>query len=103
GPALTPVSVNEDHGRNGADSARVASFLTALGRTDPVICDMIADQIGNFWNSGAGTLGRFADDPALAQGGKDSLSGSITDPRAVTLLVASLSANDACVRRVAAK
>lgn len=103
GPTAAPFTMNGDHGRSGADSARVASFLGALAHTDPVVCDMIGDQIGNFWNSGDGTLGRFADDAALAQGPKDSLSGSITDPRAISLLVASLSGNDACVRRVAAK
>ena len=59
GPAITPAPVvvsSWDHGRAGADSARVASFLTALGRTDPVVCEMISDQIGNFWMSGAGGL-----------------------------------------------
>src|SRR5439155_15752384 len=36
-------------GRAGADSARVATLLAALARTDPVICDLIGDQLGNFW------------------------------------------------------
>jgi HEAT repeat protein len=108
-PAFTPAPVTVtvmDHGRAGragADSARVASFLTALGRTDPVVCQMISDQIGNFWMSGEGGLGRFTDDPDLTQGAKDSLSGSVSDPRAITLLISTLSTNDACVRRVAAK
>lgn len=104
GPAITPVpALHTDQGRAGADSARVASFLTALERTDPVICDMIADQIGNFWMSHDGGLGRFADDGAPAEGPKDSLSGSVTDPRAITLLVSTLSVNPPCERRVAAK
>jgi len=91
-------------GRPGADSARVATLLTALGKTDPVVCDLIGDQLGNFWMGGEpGGLGRFADSPSGVQGAKDSLAGKITDPRAVTLLVATLSADNACVRRVAAK
>ncbi|HKR55328.1 MAG TPA: HEAT repeat domain-containing protein, partial [Gemmatimonadales bacterium] len=101
-PAPAPVSL-WDHGRAGADSARVASFLSALGRTDPVVCQMISDQIGNFWMSGEGGLGRFMDDAFPTQGAKDSLSGSVSDPRAITLLVSTLSTNDPCVRRVAAK
>ncbi len=89
--------------RGGADSARVATLLNALARTDPVICDLIGDQLGNFWSGGqAGGLGRFADAPNL-QGAKDSLHETITDPRAQSLLVATLGAENQCVRRVAAK
>ena len=90
--------------RPGADSARVALLLAALGRTDPVICDMIGDQLGNFWIGGEpGRLGRFADAPPTVQGAKDSLAGRITDPRAVSLLIATLGTDNQCVRRVAAK
>src|SRR5260370_2215741 len=90
-------------GRAGADSARVATLLNALARTDPVICDLIGDQLGNFWSGGqAGGLGRFADAPNV-QGAKDSLHETITDPRALSLLVATLGADNQCVRRVAAK
>ncbi len=90
-------------GRAGADSARVATLLTALARTDPVICDLIGDQLGNFWmGSEPGRLGRFDDAPNV-QGAKDSLAGRITDPRAVSLLVATLGSDNQCVRRVAAK
>jgi len=90
-------------GRAGADSARVATLLSALAHTDPVICDLIGDQLGNFWMGGEpGRLGRFDDAPNV-QGAKDSLAGTITDPRAVSLLVATLGAENACVRRVAAK
>jgi HEAT repeat protein len=91
--------------RPGADSARVATLLNALARTDPVICDLIGDQLGNFWwggHPGGGRLGRFDDAPNV-QGAKDSLVGTITDPRALSLLVASLGADNQCVRRVAAK
>jgi len=90
-------------GRAGADSARVGALLTALGHTDPVICDLIGDQLGNFWIGGEpGRIGRFADAPDV-QGPKDSLAGTISDPHAVSLLVANLGADNACVRRVAAK
>ncbi len=90
-------------GRAGADSARVAMLLNALAHTDPLICDLIGDQLGNFWLGGeAGRLGRFDDAPNV-QGAKDSLAGSVTDPRAVSLLVATLGADNQCVRRVAAK
>src|SRR4029077_9784211 len=68
-----------------------------------VICDLIGDQLGNFWMGGEpGRLGRFDDAPNV-QGAKDSLSSSISDPRAVTLLVATLGSDNQCVRRVAAK
>jgi len=90
-------------GRPGADSARVATLLAALAHTDPVICDLIGDQLGNFWMGGeSGRLGRFDDAPNV-QGAKDSLAGHITDPRAIALLVATLGTDNQCVRRVAAK
>jgi hypothetical protein len=96
-------TVGDGRGRYGADSARVATLLNALARTDPVICDLIGDQLGNFWWGGhEGRLGRFDDAPNV-QGAKDSLAGTITDPRALSLLVATLGADNPCVRRVAAK
>ena len=65
---------------------------------------MIGDQLGNFWMGGNDArLGRFSDAPAGLQGAKDSLAGTITHPRAIALLVASLGTRDPCVRRVAAK
>ena len=93
---------DEGPGRAGADSARVATLLSALAHTDPVICDLIGDQLGNFWLDDPGRLGRFSDAPNV-QGAKDSLAGTITDPRAVALLVATLGSDNPCVRRVAAK
>src|SRR6185295_10937600 len=96
------LGVMSGPGRGGADSAR-AALLNALARTDPVVCDLIGDQLGNFWWGGqAGGLGRFADAPNV-QGAKDSLAGTIADPRALALLVANLGADNPCVRRVAAK
>src|SRR5437667_10657323 len=49
-----------------------------------------------------GSLGRF-DAAPIVQGAKDSLAGTITDPRAVALLVGTLGTDNPCVRRVAAK
>src|SRR2546428_8213543 len=64
----------------------------------------IGDQLGNFWmGDDPGRLGRFSDAPSGIQGAKDSLAGTITDPRAVSLLVATLGTDNPCVRRVAAK
>src|SRR5207247_4725014 len=97
-----PHTSDEGPGRTGADSARVATLLAALAHTDPVICDLIGDQLGNFWmGDDPGRLGRFSDAPNV-QGAKDSLAGRITDPRALSLLVATLGADNQCVRRVAA-
>lgn len=98
-----PAIVGGMHTRPGADSARVARLLTALAHTDPVVCDMIGDQLGNFWMGGDDArLARFADAPDV-QGAKDSLAGSISDPRTIALLEASIDTDNACVRRVAAK
>src|SRR2546430_11571885 len=98
-----PHTSEEGPGRSGADSARVAMLLSALAHTDPVICDLIGDQLGNFWMGGEpGRLGRFDDAPNV-QGAKDSLAGTITDPRAGSLLVATLGTENPCVRRVAAE
>ena len=100
--AALPVAA-EVHTRPGADSARVARLLSALAQSDPVVCDMIGDQLGNFWmGSDDARLGRFEDAPDV-QGTKDSLAGTITDPRAMALLETSLETDNACVRRVAAK
>ena len=82
--------------RPGADSARVAALLAALAHTDPVICDLIGDQLGNFWmGDDPARLGRFSDAPTRIQGAKDSLAGSVTDPRALTLLAATLGTDTA--------
>src|SRR5438132_2577030 len=62
-------------GRAGADSARVATLLAALAHTDPVICDLIGDQLGNFWMGGEeGRRRRTRLDPSHT-GSSDSVSG----------------------------
>ena len=102
--APTPSSHHDSDQRPGPDSGRVAILLDALGRTDPVICELIGDQIGNFWNSGErGGVGRLvATTPAL-QAAKDSIGGHVSDPRAIERLVSELGASSGCVRRVASK
>ena len=103
GSPATPVQEDWDR-RPGPDSGRVAMMLDALGRTDAVVCELIADQIGNFWNGGerAG-VGRLAAAPRTILAAKDSIGGQVTDARAIDRLVSELSAQNSCVRRVAGK
>lgn len=103
GSPAAPVQEDWDR-RPGPDSGRVAMMLDALGRTDPVVCELIADQIGNFWNGGerAG-VGRLAAAPGATLAAKDSIGGDVTDTRAIDRLVSELSAQNSCVRRVAGK
>src|SRR5215208_1018757 len=104
-PASPPRASHEDWNRRaGPDSGRVAIMLDALGRTDPLVCELIGDQLGNFWNGGEHSgVGRLAGAPASLGAAKDSMGGYITDPRAINRLVAELGASSTCVRRVAAK
>jgi HEAT repeat protein len=93
-----------EHRHPGPDSGRVAIILDALGKTDPIVCEMIGDQIGNFWNSGERSgVGRLASVTPAQQAAKDSIGGHVADPRAINRLVAELSGPNACVRRVASK
>ena len=88
----------------GPDSARVAGLLASLSASDPLICDLIGDQLGNFWSdAGRFGIGRFADAPAASQQAKDSLHGRVTSPAAIRVLTVNLDAANPCVRRVAAK
>ena len=88
----------------GPDSARVASLLTALGSGDPLVCDMLADQIGNFWtDAGRYGIGRLSDSPANVIAAKDSLHGRVKSAGAINLLIGTLRSTNPCTRRVAAK
>src|SRR5258705_8001427 len=90
--------------RPGPDSGRVAILIDALGRTDPVVCELIADQIGDFWWSGRKEgVGRLAASSTAVQVAKDSIGGTITDERAIKRLIAELDGPSACTRRVASK
>ncbi|MBI2797526.1 MAG: HEAT repeat domain-containing protein [Gemmatimonadetes bacterium] len=95
---------DDEKGRAGPDSARVAGLLASLGTSDPLVCELIGDQIGNFWSdAGRFGIGSFADAPAASQPAKDSLHGRVSDPKAIAVLTAGLDAANPCVRRVAAK
>jgi HEAT repeat protein len=90
--------------RPGPDSSRVARLLTTMGSTDPVACEMLSDQIGNFWwGSDEWGIGRLSDARTDVRAAKDSVSGQVRDPGAIRHLIATLSADDPCVRRTAAK
>jgi HEAT repeat protein len=105
-PASVSVAIDHDweKSRPGPDSGRVAILIDALGRTDPVVCELLADQLGNFWfGGGRNGVGRLAAAPTTVQVAKDSIGGAITDPRAVNRLVAELDGPNACTRRVASK
>jgi HEAT repeat protein len=90
--------------RPGPDSSRVARLLTTMGQTDPVACEMLSDQIGNFWWGGdEWGIGRLSDARLDVRAAKDSVSGHVRDPAAIRHLVSMLSTDDPCVRRTAAK
>ncbi len=94
----------DDDSQPGPDSARVASLLTSLGQADPLVCDMLADQIGNFWtDAGRYGIGRLSDASAVVLAAKDSLHGRVRQPGAIALLSSSLRSTNPCTRRVAAK
>lgn len=93
-----------DTERPGPDSTRVAMMLDAMQRTDPVACEMLSDQIGNFWwGNGDWDIGRLSDARREVVAAKDSVSGRVRDAGAVRHLVARLDSDDPCVRRTAAK
>jgi HEAT repeat protein len=102
-----PVALSVDHdwekSRPGPDSGRVAILIDALSRTDPVVCELIGDQLGNFWWGNSSGVGRLAAAPASVVVAKDSISGTITDSRAINRLIAELDGSSACTRRVASK
>src|SRR6188472_1813499 len=69
-PASISVTVDHDweKSRPGPDSGRVAILIDALGRTDPVVCELLADQLGNFWlGGGRNGVGRLAGASASVQ------------------------------------
>jgi len=103
-----PATFSDHHdwerSRPGPDSGRVAILIDALGRTDPVVCELLADQLGNFWfGGGRDGVGRLAAASPTVQIAKDSIGGTITDERAINRLVAELDGSNACTRRVASK
>jgi HEAT repeat protein len=88
----------------GPDSARVVRFLAALAAADPLVCELGADPIGNFWfNDRDYGIGQFADTRVAMRAEKDSISRRVTDAGAIRALAARLDADDPCLRKVAAK
>jgi HEAT repeat protein len=86
----------------GPDSLRVASLLDALDRGDALVCEMMADRIGNWWGNGDGP-GQFGDARVNLVAAKDSLGGAIENAGTINLLTATLSHRNPCVRRVAGR
>jgi HEAT repeat protein len=104
GIAMSVAPASRGDSRPGPDSARVTMLLDAMSHTDPAVCEMLSDQIGNFWSShGEWGIGQLSDARASARAAKDSISGQVRDPGAICQLVARLSSDDPCVRRTAAK
>lgn len=89
--------------RGGPDSTRVASLFAALGSGDPLVCELVSDQLGNYWGGSGRRIGRFGDARVDLQAAKDSASGHIAHAGTIDLLVSTLSTSNACVRRMAAK
>ena len=101
--ALASVTVH-DSLSPGPDSARVATLLASLGSGDALVCDLLAEQIGNFWWSGDDDgPGQFGDAKKQLTAARDSLHGSITHAGTLRLLTTALANDDPCVRKVAAK
>ena len=88
----------------GPDSVQVVTFLTALRGTSPVVCELVSDQVGNFWTSDGGIgIGRFADSRTAVRGEKQAISSRVRDAGAIRFLAAQLGDDDPCVRLLAAK
>jgi HEAT repeat protein len=102
-PGLPATSTQEQEVR-GPDSARVAHFLDALDAADPVICELVSDQLGNFWMSDEELgIGRLSDARAPMRAAKDTISRRVHDAGAQRLLVARLESENPCLRLTAAK
>src|ERR1041384_2123888 len=109
GLALTRSAPNPEgfHERNhhaGPDSARVEAFLSGLQAAAPMLCEMLADQVGNFWNSsGEFGVGLLADGSRSWESARDSLYSPPTDAAALRRISRAFDDPNPCVRRAAAK
>jgi len=105
GSARLALGGSEGESRHaGPDSARVEAFFGALHAADPMLCDMVADQLGNFWNSeGDERVGTLADATRSWEPARDSLASPVNDASARRRVMLALSDENACVRRAAAK
>jgi hypothetical protein len=94
----------QERERVGADSALVAKFLDGLSATDPMICALVTEQLGNHWSyRDRGRYGVFSDAPAIRYASRDSLYGHTSDPMAIALLVSRIKGAAPCPRQAAAK
>lgn len=101
--AATPQII-QDSSNTGPDSARVSTLLTSLGSSDALLCDLLTEQIGNFWwNDDANGVGKFADANLTLTLARDSLHGRIGNAGTLRLLTNALAHDNPCVRRFAAK
>ncbi len=98
------IWTGDDDDHAGPDSARVEMFLGALHAADPMLCEMVADQLGNFWSSeGDYGIGGLADAARGWRQTRDSLASRVTDAAALRRLARGLDDPNPCARRVAAK
>jgi hypothetical protein len=89
----------EDTGR-GPDSAMVARFLAGLAASDPVVCRLAVQSVGNSWHwDRDGVL----DGDAGELGVRGPLSHRVSDLPALVLLSESLGDRNPCLRRAAAR
>src|SRR5262245_64153596 len=99
---VTPSGQEEEPG--GPDSARVVAFFATLRTTDPMLCDMVTDQLGNFWTSGGREgVGQLSDGRRTWEPIRDSLFSPVSAPAARRMIAGTLGDPSACVRRAAAK
>jgi HEAT repeat protein len=103
--ATQPVTVGGVmQGPLGPDSAQVGAFLAALRATSPVVCELVSDQIGNFWTSDGGIgVGRYADSRTSVREEKQAVSSRVRDAGAIRYLASQLGDTDPCIRMLAAK
>lgn len=102
GGSAAPLEALVSHSTHheGLDSTHVAQLLATLRASDPLVCELLVDRIGNYWDSGDDGIGRLADARAL-QAAKDSVRGRISSRGAQALLLATMSDDDPCVRQLA--
>ena len=74
---ITPAMRGGD--RPGPDSAQVSAFLTAMGRADPIVCEMAVDQLGNSWGRwGGGAPGGLRDRTDADRAQRDRFGAQLT-------------------------
>jgi hypothetical protein len=87
-----------------ADSAAVAKFLSGLAATEPAVCQLAVNSLGNSWGHGDADsrIGILAEE-SPQRTARESLNQPITEPGAIALLVESLGHQQPCIRRAAAR